>query len=99
MNGFVKVCFQLSFVLLTMALLCSTYRALRGPRLPNRVLALNLMSTVFAAFATLLACFHKHLVYIDLSVTVALIEFLATVAIARYIQGQGEAALKGMYHE
>ena len=94
MNGFVKICFQVSFITLSIALLLSTYRAVKGPRLPNRVLALNLMSTVLAAFATILACFHQRLVYMDLSITVALIEFLATVAFARYIQFQGELAIR-----
>lgn len=85
-----EICFQISFVSLTIALALSSYRAFKGPRLPNRVLGLNLMSTVLASFAIVLACYHYQSLYIDLSVTVALIEFLATVAFARYIKYQGK---------
>tara|TARA_Y100001936_G_scaffold246440_1_gene290405 strand:+ start:1760 stop:2050 length:291 start_codon:yes stop_codon:yes gene_type:complete len=88
MKDFIQVCFQISFLCLTIALALSSYRAFIGPRLPNRVLGLNLMSTVFACFAILLAVFRRHSIYIDLSVTVAVIEFLATVAFARYIKYQ-----------
>jgi multicomponent Na+:H+ antiporter subunit F len=71
--------------LLVLAVTISFVRLVRGPSLPDRVVALDLMTTlgigVIAAYAISL----DQPIFIDIAVVVALISFLATIAFAYYV--------------
>ena len=71
------------------ALLISTYRLLRGPSLADRIVALDLMSTVAVGAMAVTALYTGHVVYIDVAIVVGLVAFLATVAFGSLIEHEG----------
>jgi len=66
------------------AALC-LYRLLRGPSLPDRILALDTLAVQAAAFFVILGVELGTMLYVELALTVALLSFLGTVAAAKYL--------------
>ncbi len=72
-----------------LAALLAGARLLRGPSLPDRVVAVDLLSAVAVAVCALAAVVHDQPAYLDVSLGIALISFVGTVAFARYVEGRG----------
>ena len=77
---------NLVFAMLTVALVCAFIRLVRGPTLPDRVVALDLISAVVVGIAALYAIVTDQPVLLDVAIVLALISFLGTVAFAQYIE-------------
>jgi multicomponent Na+:H+ antiporter subunit F len=74
-----------SLVLLGLALLLSIWRIILGPTVSDRVLALDLMTVVAMGFVGAIAVRTGLVLYLDIAIALALLGFLATVALSRYI--------------
>ena len=61
-------------------------RLIRGPSLPDRVVALDLFATLIIGVAAVYAVATDRSAFLDIAVIVALIAFLGTVAFAYYLQ-------------
>lgn len=73
------------FILVT-AFVIALIRLLIGPSLPDRVISLDLM---FLLVMGIIICFifiSKEIVYIDMVPIIALIIFLGTITIAKYLK-------------
>jgi multicomponent K+:H+ antiporter subunit F len=77
----------LNFALLAVgaALLGCAWRLLRGPSLPDRVLALDTMYVNIVALVVLLGLRQGTKLFFEAAVLIALLGFVATVALARYL--------------
>jgi len=71
--------------LLTLAVLLAVFRLGRGPDLPDRVLALDLIATLIMGMMAVYAIATNSPVLLDLVIILALLSFMGTVAFARYI--------------
>ena len=71
------------------AVLLALVRLLRGPDLANRVVSLDLLSTLGVGIAAAGAVLTGDDVYLDVALILALITFLGTVAFARYAEQGG----------
>jgi len=67
------------------SLLCCAWRLLRGPELPDRVLALDTMYMTVVALVVLLGLRHGTELFFDAALLIALLGFVSTVALARYL--------------
>lgn len=76
---------MVALVLLSLSLLLSVVRIIIGPTLPDRVLALDLMTMVALALVGVIAIRTGLMLYIDIAIALGLVGFLATIALARYI--------------
>jgi multicomponent Na+:H+ antiporter subunit F len=72
--------------ILTSSLIIVVLRLIRGPDLPNRVVALDLMVYHFAALSGIYVITTGHPGFLDVALALALIAFLGTVAFARYLE-------------
>ena len=79
----------ISLVLLGLALLVSLVRIVLGPTLSDRILALDLLTVVAMGFVGAIAVRTGLWLYLDIAIALALLGFLATVALARYILLRG----------
>lgn len=68
------------------AVALSLLRLVRGPSLPDRVVALDMMTVCIVAFCGLAAIRHGEAAFLDVALAVALVGFLATVALARFAE-------------
>ena len=79
----------ISLVLLGLALLVSLVRIVLGPTLSDRILALDLLTVVAMGFVGAIAVRTGLWLYLDIAIALALLGFLATVALGRYILLRG----------
>jgi multicomponent Na+:H+ antiporter subunit F len=77
--------FYVGVLLLTLAIVLTFIRLLRGPSLPDRVVALDLLTTVAIAGSAIYAMATNQPAFIDVATVLALISFLGTIAFAYYI--------------
>jgi multicomponent Na+:H+ antiporter subunit F len=81
-----NVAFWFVLPVITLSVALSFVRLVRGPSLPDRVVALDLMTTLGIAVIGVYAIFIDEAIFVDIAVVVALISFLGTIAFAYYVQ-------------
>lgn len=74
------------FAMIFASVALAVIRLVRGPSLPDRVVALDLMTVVIVAFCGLAAIRARDAAFVDVAVVLALVGFLATVALARFAE-------------
>lgn len=79
----------LAIVILVIALLLTVYRAVVGPTLPDRIIALDMLVGIVIGFIAVIALRTGYTLYIDIAIALGLVGFLATVAFARFILARG----------
>jgi len=72
--------------ILAFSLILAFIRVLRGPSLPERVVALDLMSVLGVGFVASYAMLTGQAVFLDIAIVVALLSFLSTIAFSYYIE-------------
>jgi multicomponent Na+:H+ antiporter subunit F len=77
------------FGMLTAAMFLAFIRLVRGPSLPDRVVALDLITVQIAAVLAVDTIATGQSVFLDAAIVLGLIAFLGTVAFARYLERRG----------
>ncbi len=75
-------------VILGLALLATLVRLLRGPTTADRVVALDLMSTLVVGYLAIHAVVSKQWVYLDLALALGLVAFLGTIGFGVLVERQ-----------
>jgi multicomponent Na+:H+ antiporter subunit F len=78
-----------SYLLLSLALLLAFVRLVRGPSLPDRVVALELLASLTVGFIAVSVVASGRAPFLDVAMVLALTAFLAAVAFARYLEKGG----------
>ncbi|MEO8256106.1 MAG: monovalent cation/H+ antiporter complex subunit F [Acidobacteriota bacterium] len=69
---------------------CVTFvRLLKGPTLPDRVVAIDLIGVLMVCILVVMAATTAQQAFLDVGMVVALISFVGTVAYSRYIERSG----------
>ncbi len=84
-DGF-SLIINLVFVLLCVAIFLAFLRLVRGPSLPDRVISLDLITSLVVGFICTYAIATGQRVFLDIAIVLALISFLGTVAFAQYVE-------------
>ena len=77
---------NIAFALLMLAMVLAFLRLALGPSLPDRVVALDLMTVLAVGFSALFAISADEPAFLDVAIALALVAFLATVALARFAE-------------
>ncbi len=62
-----------------------SYRVIRGPTIPDRVVALDTIGTNVVAIAVLYAIWSEQGYFVGVSLVLAIIGFISTITVARYV--------------
>ena len=81
--------FNTAAVLVVLAAFLVLYRAIRGPRVYDRALAVNVMGTKTVVLLALVGFIYDRPYFLDIALVYALINFIATLAILKYRQTGG----------
>ena len=84
--GFLDVCVTIGIVLVLAAVLFAFARIAKGPSFSDRVVALDMMTISIVAFCALVSVRAGTSAFLDVGIVLALIGFLATVALARFAE-------------
>ena len=77
---------QLTLVTLGVALLIALVRLVKGPTLPDRIVAMDLLGVLVVGLIVVLAAWTGVRATLDAAIVIALIGFLGTVAYATYVE-------------
>jgi len=77
------------YVMMTGALVLAAVRLAKGPSLPDRVVALELMASIVVGIIGVHAVDTGVLSFVDVAIVVALMAFLAAVGFARFLERGG----------
>ena len=85
-TGLVAWSIDLALILLLAAVALTLVRMVRGPSLPDRVVALDMLAVLSIALIAVFAVSTEQTAFLDVAIALALIGFLGTVAFARYAE-------------
>ncbi len=74
-------------VLLFCAFLC-LYRIGMGPTPPDRAVAIDILGTLVVGFCVIFAVITENDFYINIGIAWALLSFIGTIALAKYLEGR-----------
>lgn len=75
-----------ALILVTTSIVLAFVRVVRGPSLPDRVMALDMIGLMAVSVIVLTAIVSDEPVLMDAAIALALISFLGTLAFARFIE-------------
>jgi multicomponent Na+:H+ antiporter subunit F len=77
---------QMTLVILGLAVLVAFVRLVKGPTLPDRIVAMDLLGVLVVGVIVVLAGSTRVQATLDAAIVIALIGFLGTVAYATYVE-------------
>ena len=75
-----------ALAMLAFAAALAFVRLLRGPTLPDRVVALDLIGVLIVCVTVAVAATAGQQAYLDVAIVIALVSFVGTVAYAGYVE-------------
>ena len=80
--------YMVSAVLVLVAALAVLYRVIVGPTVLDRVMAVNVIGTKTIVLLALIGFIYgRPAMFLDIALVYALINFIATIAVLRYLEG------------
>lgn len=86
---FLDLAVRIALMLLGASFVLTAVRIIRGPTLPDRILALDMLVAIGIGFIAVIAVKTRVGLYIDVAISLGLVGFLSTVAFARYVLRRG----------
>lgn len=80
---------KLSLALMGLALCLAFVRLIKGPSLPDRVVALELFSTLIVGIIGVISIQTDVASFLDVTIVMALMAFLAAIGFARFLERGG----------
>ena len=75
----------LGFLLL--AIVIALIRVIKGPTAPDRVVGLDTINTIVIVGMVVFGAITQNVIYIDVAIIYALLSFISTLFIAKYLEG------------
>ncbi|GKT11440.1 MAG: multicomponent K+:H+ antiporter subunit F [Thiomicrorhabdus sp.] len=75
----------IAFALVSLAILLSFMRLLKGPDLPNRILALDTLYINAIALLILLGIYFGSALYFEAALLIAVMGFVGTIGLSKYL--------------
>ncbi len=81
--------FEAAAVLIIIAVLLVLYRGVKGPTIYDRVLAVNVIGAKTVVLLAIIGFINERPHFLDIALVYALINFIATIAILKYMETGG----------
>jgi multicomponent Na+:H+ antiporter subunit F len=78
-----------SIVFLAITVMICSYRAIKGPKATDRLIAINVIGTKTVVLICIISFILKETYFIDVVLVYALISFVSSVVISKYIENRG----------
>ncbi|WP_445476107.1 cation:proton antiporter [Methanococcoides methylutens] len=76
---------DISLTFMVIAIIPCIYRVIKGPTIPDRVIAVDAMTTVIVAILGIYSYVQGSVFFMDVALVLAIISFVGTVTISRYL--------------
>jgi len=72
---------------ISLAVIMALIRIVKGPTAPDRVVGLDTVNTIVISSMVLFGAAYNEVIYIDVAIVYALLSFISTLFIAKYLEG------------
>ena len=72
---------------LTLCIVMALIRVIRGPTAPDRIVGLDTINTIVIVGMIVFGAASSEIIYIDVAIVYALLSFVTTLFIAKYLEG------------
>jgi multicomponent Na+:H+ antiporter subunit F len=84
-----EMIYNIFFIILGICGFMCLLRILLGPTAPDRTVAIDILGIVVVGFCALMAVKTGQDFYINIAIAWALLSFIGTIALAKYLEGRG----------
>jgi multicomponent Na+:H+ antiporter subunit F len=75
------------FLTLLLCSIMAMIRVIRGPTAPDRIVGLDTINTIVIVLMVVFGAAFNEVIYIDVAIVYALLSFISTLFIAKYLEG------------
>ena len=75
------------FLALLLCSIMAIIRVIRGPTAPDRLVGLDTINTIVIVLMVVFGATFNEVIYIDVAIVYALLSFISTLFIAKYLEG------------
>ena len=75
------------FLALILCSIMAIIRVIRGPTAPDRIVGLDTINTIVIVLMVVFGAVFNEVIYIDVAIVYALLSFISTLFIAKYLEG------------
>lgn len=86
----VNIVFVLAFAMMLLAFALSFIRVIKGPTVSDRIVAMDLISSITIGFILVYSMLIDNAMYFDIVIIISLVSFIGTVAISTYLKQKNE---------
>jgi multicomponent Na+:H+ antiporter subunit F len=79
--------FYITIVLLSLGMIFSIIRFVKGPTAGDRTVALDTMTTIMVAGLVMMSAVFDRFIYADVALIYGVLGFIGVIVIARYLEG------------
>ena len=83
--GLIETAIGIAMYVVGIAMLLALWRLLRGPTVPDRILALDTLNVTAIAELMLLGMHLKSAIYFEAALVIAMLGFVSTVVLSKYV--------------
>tara|TARA_R110002020_G_scaffold112746_11_gene259353 strand:- start:1000 stop:1269 length:270 start_codon:yes stop_codon:yes gene_type:complete len=81
----IQTCINIAMGAFALAMVLNMYRLLRGPGVPDRILALDTLSVNTIALLVLAGLRDASTIYFEAAVVIAMLGFVTTIVLSKYV--------------
>jgi multicomponent Na+:H+ antiporter subunit F len=74
-------------IALLLCIIMSILRVVFGPTIPDRVVGIDTINTIVIVGMVIFGAAYEEVIYIDVAIVYALLSFVSTLFIAKYLEG------------
>ncbi len=74
-------------IALSLSIIMAMIRVIKGPTAPDRVVGLDTINTIVISSMVIFGAAFQEVIYIDVAIVYALLSFISTLFIAKYLEG------------
>lgn len=78
---------MLCCVIVLLAVIIGTARAILGPTVSDRIVAVDALTTITTALMVMLGVVYNREIYLDVALVYAVLAFMGVIIVARYMEG------------
>lgn len=76
---------EYSLIFMVIAFIPCIYRVVKGPTIPDRVVALDAMTTIIVVMLGIYSYVNESVFFMDVALVLAIISFVGTITVAKYL--------------
>ena len=79
--------YMIVLIALLLCVIMAIFRLILGPTIPDRVVGVDTINTIVIVGMVIFGAAYNEVIYIDVAIVYALLSFISTLFIAKYLEG------------